>query len=125
MYAPLPPLAGAIMAPYYYEGESDPADWPNQLKHPAPWGEIGSRKLVIASPAKSLRKMVDDPRRVANYWSDVSAAIAQMLHGTVVSKGFWSLILERAHLGIHCAFVASLAGCGCCGLRCGYGPRPP
>lgn len=32
---------GIIHAPNYVDGVSDPADWPNELLKPAPWGEIG------------------------------------------------------------------------------------
>jgi hypothetical protein len=62
--------AGAILAPYYLEGESDPKDWAKILQYPAPWGEIGSSKLAIAAPATSLR-MVQDPAAVAAYWDRV------------------------------------------------------
>lgn len=58
------------MAPFYYEGVSDPADWPNQLKHPAPWGEIGSPRIVFALPRSSL-KTAGDPKVVTTYWDKV------------------------------------------------------
>ena len=58
------------MAPMYREGVTNPRDWASILQYPAPWGEIGGGKLVIASPASSLRK-VQNPAAVVNYWDRV------------------------------------------------------
>ena len=59
------------MAPVYREGVTNPRDWASILQYPAPWGEIGGGKLVIASPASSLRK-VQNPAAVVGYWDKVS-----------------------------------------------------
>ncbi|GAB4822327.1 hypothetical protein N2152v2_009373 [Parachlorella kessleri] len=69
---PLPVhITGAIMASMYREGVTNPRDWASILQQsPAPWGEIGGGKLVIASPASSLRK-VQNPSAVVGYWDRV------------------------------------------------------
>ncbi|KAI7843452.1 hypothetical protein COHA_002930 [Chlorella ohadii] len=72
---------GAIWAPYFAEGVSDPADWPNQLQHPAPWGEIRSPKFAIASPRVSQRKMLPTPDkllRIMQHWNTALDACAEM-----------------------------------------------
>jgi hypothetical protein len=50
---------------------TDPSSWSIQLEHPAPWGEIGSRKFAVASPRYSLAAMVTDPAAVTAYWDKV------------------------------------------------------
>jgi hypothetical protein len=56
---------------------SNPKDWPAQLRHPAPWGGIGSRKFAIASPRSSVRT-VSDVRAVQQYWDKVLDLAAYM-----------------------------------------------
>lgn len=63
------------MAPHFKEGETDPADWTAQLAHPAPWGEIGTSKMVAAAPRSSLLG-VDDPTAVAEYYNRALDACA-------------------------------------------------
>jgi hypothetical protein len=69
----LVPAPGAIRAPYYRSGVTDPSSWSSQLNHPAPWGEIGSSKFAVASPKDSLVAMVTDPTAVTAYWDKVRA----------------------------------------------------
>ena len=75
---PFPPPAGAIMAPFYQEGISDPKDWPAQLLHPAPWGEIGSSKFDIASPRSSLESVGNPRALMGEYWDRVLDLVAYM-----------------------------------------------
>lgn len=63
------------MAPYYYHGQSDPSDWATQKAHPAPWGEIGSHKMVMALP-KSSYKTVKDVTSITQYWDKVGPLTA-------------------------------------------------
>ncbi len=51
-------------------GSNKPSEWQNILKAPAPWGEIGSSKLIIATPASSLKRIFN-PEQVVNYWDKV------------------------------------------------------
>lgn len=60
-------------AQFRAEADSD-ADWATQRDLPAPWGEIGSRKNVIASPRLSLRQ-VDTPSAVTRYWDTVRGGV--------------------------------------------------
>jgi hypothetical protein len=66
-------IVGAIRAPYYLDGVTDPSSWATQLNHPAPWGEIGSSKFAVASPKDSLVAMVTDTTAVTAYWDKVRA----------------------------------------------------
>ena len=55
----------------YMQGLTNINDWINQtLTYPSPWGEIGSSKLVFASPRSSLQ-LGTDPVAVMNYWDKV------------------------------------------------------
>ena len=66
------PCAGAIKAPFYQAGISNPLTWSSaELQHPAPWGEIGSSKVVFATPASSLRTVAANPAVVTTFWDKV------------------------------------------------------
>ena len=89
------------MAPFYKEGVSDPADWPAQPQHPAPWGEVGSSKFDIASPHSSLESIADPRAVMGEYWDrvlDLDAYMAnidpqrpypqRMQHDVDISNGY-------------------------------------
>ncbi|PSC75411.1 hypothetical protein C2E20_1400 isoform X1 [Micractinium conductrix] len=70
-------VSGAILAPYYLHGSTFASTWTQVLQYPAPWGEIGSSKLAIATPTSSLQT-VTDPSAVMTYWDKALDAAAWM-----------------------------------------------
>jgi hypothetical protein len=71
-------IDGAVRAPLYRHGVTDPAEWAETIRHaPAPWGEIVTDKVVIAAPSTALRDL-EDPARLASFWDDVMDACADL-----------------------------------------------
>jgi hypothetical protein len=55
----------------YVHGVTTLADWTTTIRnYPAPWGEIGSGKFVVATTSAALAKL-DDPSAVCDYWDKV------------------------------------------------------
>ena len=71
-------LDGVVAAPVYRVGD-DLAAWRDQIRrHPAPWGEVVGRNMVVTTAAEHLRHL-DDPAAVAAAWDqllDLSAELA-------------------------------------------------
>lgn len=72
-------IEGAVAAPRYVLGETDPAAWRNEVRHaPAPWAEIVGRNMIVTTGASEVRGL-DDPVAVAETWDrvlDLSAELA-------------------------------------------------
>jgi hypothetical protein len=90
----------------YVEGVTKDADWASILSNsPAPWGEIATSKLVIASPRYSLQR-VAKPSETASYWDKVggtmmlpkwSLATCVRLIRFVTSVSWVCYVLSLAH----------------------------
>jgi hypothetical protein len=64
-------ITGAIAAPQYVHGTTSVADWQGSIRsRPAPWGEVGSSKLIICTQRAAMMKL-DDPLTTMNYWDKV------------------------------------------------------
>lgn len=64
-------IAGAVEAPRYVHGVTRPEDWPAILRERrAPWGELGSDKLVVTVPREVLAGL-DDPAALMDTWDRV------------------------------------------------------
>jgi hypothetical protein len=71
-------LAGAVAAPLFVAGETDPQAWRTVVRHrPAPWGELASKKIVLTLPAEVLRT-VEKPDEVMAFWDAVMDACAHL-----------------------------------------------
>ncbi len=72
-------IEGAVAAPIFVLGETDPAEWRSEIRHaPAPWGEIAGRNMIVTIPASEVRDL-DDPAAVAETWDrilDLNAELA-------------------------------------------------
>ncbi len=67
-------IAGAVAAPLFRLGESDPEAWLAEIgKMDVPWGEIAGRHLIISLPKNELQS-VKDPVAVAEFWDAVQDA---------------------------------------------------
>lgn len=130
--APPSLAAGAILAPHFKEGETDPAGWAAQLARPAPWGELGTAKFVAAAPRSSLLG-VDDPSAVAAYYDRALDAIS-WLGSTPVERSYPQRIQTDVEIGggwMHSGYPIMGADAGCrhrpaprCRL-CSRGLPPP
>ncbi len=72
-------IEGAVAAPLFVLGETDPATWRNEIRHaPAPWAEIAGRNMIVTTDAHEVRDL-DDPAAVAETWDrvlDLNAELA-------------------------------------------------
>ena len=72
-------IEGAVAAPLFVLGETDPAEWRNAIRHaPGPWAEIAGRNMIVTTPSSEVRGL-DDPAAVAETWDrvlDLSAELA-------------------------------------------------
>ncbi len=75
-------VSGAVEAPYFKLGETDPAAWRARLRaSPAPWAEIESTYMVVTTPAEVVRDL-DDPEPLGRAWGEVllnAAVLARRL----------------------------------------------
>lgn len=70
-------LSGGILeAPYYMEGVSNPADWAAELAKPAPWGEVGSRKMATTAPTADLKTYVPNAQALASFYDTARCWLA-------------------------------------------------
>lgn len=73
-------IAGAVEAPYFALGETDPAAWRARLQASgAPWAEVAGRSMVVTTPAAHVRGLAD-PTDVARTWDDV------LLHAAILAR---------------------------------------
>ncbi len=71
-------IEGAVAAPWYVHGTTDPDAWRETLRHlPAPWAEIGSDKVIISVPSRYVRQL-DDPAELMDFWDSVLDACADL-----------------------------------------------
>ena len=72
-------IAGAVAAPLFVLGETDPGAWRDQIRRaPAPWAEIAGRNMIVTTDSREVREL-DDPAAVARTWDrvlDLSAELA-------------------------------------------------
>jgi hypothetical protein len=72
-------IDGAVRAPYYVLGKTDAEEWRQTIRnHPAPWGELAGRKLILTLPSKVLRT-VDDPEDLMKFWDSVMDRYSDLL----------------------------------------------
>jgi len=71
-------IEGAIEAPRFVLGETDPDQWRAVLRHhPAPWAEIGSDKMIVTVPSSSVRDL-EDPVALAATWDRIMDLCAEL-----------------------------------------------
>ena len=72
-------IVGAVAAPLFVLGETDPDAWRNEIRHaPAPWAEIAGRNMIVTTPSSEVRSL-EDPASVAKTWDrvlDLNAELA-------------------------------------------------
>ena len=74
-------IEGAVAAPLFVLGETDPATWRDEIRHaPAPWAEIAGRNMIVTTDSREVRGL-DDPTAVAETWDRVLDLSAELLSG--------------------------------------------
>jgi len=67
-------ISGAVSSPRYIRGVTTDEEWQAQLKtNGAPWGELGTDRIILALPDSVLQK-VTDPKKVADLWDAIIGA---------------------------------------------------
>ena len=71
-------IEGAVAAPLFVLGETDPAVWRAEIRHaPAPWAEIAGRNMIVTTRSSEVRGL-DDPTAVAETWDRVLDLAAEL-----------------------------------------------
>ncbi|MDE0002429.1 MAG: M60 family metallopeptidase [Rhodospirillaceae bacterium] len=74
-------IQGAVAAPRFVLGETDPADWRDEIRHaPASWAEIEGRNMIVTTDAREVRGL-DNPAAVARVWDRVLDLNAELAAG--------------------------------------------
>ncbi len=63
-------IRGGVDAPMFELGKTTPQQWARMRKSPAPWGEIGSQRIIFHLPASALATL-EDPTQLIEFWSKV------------------------------------------------------
>ncbi len=67
-------ISNAVMSPQYVLGRTTDKEWEKMLADSgAPWGEMGSSKIIIMLPTAVLKK-IHDPARRMELWNNVIGA---------------------------------------------------
>jgi hypothetical protein len=77
----------------YVHGKTTLADWQNQLKHNAPWAEIGSDRVIFSVPIEDARK-VPDPIELMKLW-DKSLDLYSELDGRPLPNRAERIVCDR------------------------------
>lgn len=71
-------IEGAVEAPLFVLGKTDPAEWRSRLRTaPGPWAEFATSKVIVTVPSEHVRD-IDDPRPVLELWDRVMDACADL-----------------------------------------------
>ncbi len=72
-------IEGAIEAPLYVHGQTSVSDWKSTLrKHPAPWAELASERMIIALPCEYIRNL-NNPDEVMEVWNAYIDTAAELV----------------------------------------------
>ncbi|MDE2926522.1 MAG: M60 family metallopeptidase [Acidobacteriota bacterium] len=100
-------IEGAVAAPRFVLGETDPAAWRNEIRHaPAPWAEIVGRNMIVTTDASEVRGL-DDPVAVAETWDrvlDLSAELAAWLASARSSPERFVVDRQISHGYMHAGY---------------------
>lgn len=71
-------IDGAIEAPLYVKGLTDPNDWNKTIRHaPGPWAELAADKMIVTIPSANIRQL-DDPATLMRVWDSIMDACADL-----------------------------------------------
>ncbi len=67
-------LEGAVEAPYFRLGKTDPAEWRRTVRqHPAPWAELAGERVIFTVPS-SLIRTLEHPDSLMRLWDRAVSA---------------------------------------------------
>ena len=88
-------IDGAVAAPRFVLGETDPAGWLSEIRHaPGPWAEIEGRNIVLTTVSNEVRRL-DDPATVAETWDRVFDLSAELAAWNSSRKSPERFVLDR------------------------------
>ena len=88
-------IEGAVAAPRFVLGETDPAEWRNGIRDaPAPWGEIEGKNMIVTTESDELRAL-DDPTDVARVWDRILDLNAELAAWTEPRKYPERFVVDR------------------------------
>jgi hypothetical protein len=71
-------IRGAVAAPTWVHGTTTLEEWRRvERRHPAPWGELISDRVIVSVPSSVLRDL-DDPGEVMEIWNRVLDSCAEL-----------------------------------------------
>lgn len=71
-------VMGAVKAPYFKLGQTNQADWNNNIRNnPAPWAELATDKIILTVPAYRVRQL-SNPVKLMQFWDEVMDADADL-----------------------------------------------
>ncbi|MHC4813985.1 MAG: M60 family metallopeptidase [Planctomycetota bacterium] len=70
-------LDGAVLAPRFVLGNTEPGVWPEIRKRPGPWAELDSGKVVLTVPSATIRKL-EDPVALLEHWNEALDCYAEL-----------------------------------------------
>ncbi|MCB9833199.1 MAG: hypothetical protein H6807_12060 [Planctomycetes bacterium] len=64
-------ISGAVEAPLFVLGQTDPAEWKNRIrKLDAPWAELACDRVILTVRAEAIRA-IEDPTELMTFWKRV------------------------------------------------------
>ena len=88
-------IEGAVAAPRFVLGETEPAAWLSEIRHaPGPWAEIEGRNIILTTPSHEVRRL-DDPATVAETWDRVLDLSAELAAWNTSRKSPERFVLDR------------------------------
>ena len=71
-------ISGAVEAPYFVLGQTDPEQWRSLRNAPAPWAELQGSSVILTVPSSTIRTL-DDPVKLAQFWSHIGDSCHELL----------------------------------------------
>ncbi|XP_075116994.1 TRPM8 channel-associated factor homolog [Leptodactylus fuscus] len=71
-------IEGAVLAPYFYNGETSDSVWMDALRHyPAPWAELETKNIIFTVPSDSVRALEKPSEKLA-LWDRIMEGVLKL-----------------------------------------------
>ncbi len=71
-------VSGAVEAPYFVLGRTDPQQWRTLRQAPAPWAELQGSSVILTVPSATIRNL-DNPVQLMQFWSHIGDSCNELL----------------------------------------------
>jgi hypothetical protein len=71
-------ISGAVAAPYFVLGQTDPRQWQTIRDAPAPWAELQCSSIILSVPSSTIRHL-DAPVQLMEFWSHIGDSCQELL----------------------------------------------